>query len=182
MNTLPESPQTSNGTLVISVLLLSSLFVLSGCVAGIDGPSDQSGPVGLNVTNAANVTHTFEVFVVDLPANLTIKNVDKGTYTTDIGQAGLSTTKLNSHNNTVTEVKPPNTARLHGRYTLKTSETNRSNVSSFRDDSAVVVVISHNGTVASLVTSQCDGDLVYLRVTMRHYGSNSAYDCDEGAF
>jgi hypothetical protein len=151
-------------------------------VAGLGGPSDQRGPVGLNVTNAANTTHTFEIFVVNLPANLTIKNVEKGTYTTDIGQAGLSTTKLNSYNNTVTAVEPPDTARIHGRHILKTGETNRSNISNFRDNSAVVVVVTHNSTVASLVTSQCDGDLVYLSVTMRHYGSDSAYDCDEGAF
>ena len=159
------------------------IFVISaGCAYGVfSGPSTQQGPVGLNLTNRENETNTFEVFVVDRPANLTIKNVNKGTYSADIGEAGISNTKLNSYNNTVTGIEPPDTARTHGRYVMQPGETRLSNITDFKDNSAVVVVISHNGTVASYVTSQCDGDLVAVRVMMHYYGASGAYDCDGGA-
>jgi hypothetical protein len=179
MNTLESGPR-KRSVRTLSVFCLVIFVMLAGCVGAFAGPYNQKGPVGLNVTNAANTTHTFEVFVVDLPANLTIKNVNKGTYTDDVGTAGISTTKLDSYNNTVTAIEPPDTARFHGRYTLNTGKTVLSNVTDFRDKSVVVVIISHDGIVASLVTSQCDGDLVAVRVGMYYYGSSSAYDCDEG--
>ena len=48
----------------------------------------------------------------------------------------------------------------------------------FRQDNSAMVVISNDSNVVSWVSSQCDGDLVYLGVTMRYYGSDAVYDCN----
>lgn len=169
-------------TKALPALFLGVLVITTGCLTGpFTGPSTQQGPVGLNLTNDDNDTNTFEVFVVDRPANLTIEDADRGNYSADIGEAGISNHKLNSYNNTVTGIEPPDTARTHGRYVMDPGETNLSNITNFKDDSAVVVVIYHNSTVASYVTSQCDGDLVAVRVMMHYYGASGAYDCDGGA-
>jgi len=182
MNVFHRRPQKSAVLRVLPALTLSVLLVLSGCVAGIGGPSDQRGPVGLNVTNAANITYTFGVSVVELPANATVRRSDGLTGTVDLGAGGIATNNPGD-NFTYTTVKLPDSARHHGQYTLKPGWTNRSNISDLPEDFAVVVTVRNNeNNTVSWVSSTCSGDLVYLRVTMRHYGSDSAYDCDEGAF
>lgn len=164
-------------TRILSILCLVSLLTLAGCSIGtLTGSSGQTGPVGFNATNAANVTYTFEVSVVELPANVTTKLPDGRTGNYDIGP-GLATTEPT--NRYYTSVKPPDSARLHGRYTLEPGETNISNIStsSLPDDFAVVVTIHHNNGVVSWVTATCSSNLAYFGVTMRYYGSDSVYDC-----
>lgn len=162
---------------------LGILLILAGCTAGpLAGSSGQDGPVGLNVTNAANTTYTFEVFVVEGSQNeITIQKRNDADDSASPG-AGLSTYKLDGDYGNVTSVKFPGRNRLHGRYVLRPGETKRSNISNLPENFMVVVVIHHNNRVVSLVSSTCDGDLVYLGVTMRYYGSDSVYDCNEGIF
>lgn len=155
-----------------------SLLTLAGCSAGTFGePSGQEGPVGLNVTNAASVTHTFEASVVELPANVTTQLPDGRKEVDDIEPGLWSHEPANRY---FTSVKPPDSARLHGRYTLEPGETNISNIStsSLPDDFAVVVTIHHNDGVVSWVTATCSGDLAYFGVTMRYYGSDNVYHCN----
>jgi hypothetical protein len=96
--------------------------------------------------------------------------------------AGLSSYNFTKDYGNVTSVKFPGQSHLHGRYTLDPGETNRSNVTDLPEDFLIVVVVHYNNRVTSLISATCGGDLVYFRVTMRDYGSDSAYDCDEGAF
>ena len=164
---------------ILSVLCLSVLLASAGCSSAIFGESpDQRGPVGLNVTNAANDTYTFEVSVVELPANVTTRLPDGRIGNYDVSP-GLSTYDPGV-NQYYTSVEPPNSARLHGRYTLRPGETNISNISAsdISEEFAVVVIVHHNDGVVSWVTATCSGDLAYFGVTMRYYGTDSVYDCN----
>lgn len=165
---------------ILSVLCLVIFLTLAGCsVGGLIEPSGQKGPVGLNVTNAANATHTFEVSVVGLPANVTTQLPDGRTENDDIEPGLWSHEPANRY---YTTVEPPASARLHGRYTLEPGETTISNISNLLEDFAVVVTIHHDDGVVSWVTATCGGDLTYVGVTMRSYGSDNVYDCNEGGF
>jgi hypothetical protein len=165
---------------ILSVLCLVILLTLAGCSLGtFTESSGQKGPVGLNVTNAANTTHTFEVSVVELPANVTTHLPDGRTENDDIEPGLWSHEPANRY---YTSVEPPAPARLHGRYTLEPGETNISNISNLPEDFAVVVTIHRNDGVVSWVTATCGGDLTYVGITMRYYGSDNVYDCNEGGF
>lgn len=164
---------------ILSILCLGILLILAGCSAGTFGePSGQKGPVGLNATNAANDTYAFEVSIVELPANVTTKLPDGRIGDYDISP-GLSTYDPGV-NQYYTSVEPPDSARIHGKYTLEPGETNISNIttSSLPNDFAIIVIVHRNGSVVSWVTATCSGDLAYFGVTMRYYGSDSIYDCN----
>jgi hypothetical protein len=60
---------------------------------------------------------------------------------------------------------------------------NRSSIEEFPRDFAVVVVIHRDEyEIVSVVSVTCDGNLAYLEVTMFHYGSGSAYNCQGSLF
>jgi hypothetical protein len=173
---MSRNQPTRLATRALAVCCLVALVVLAGCSAGtFTEPSGQQGPVGLNVTNAANATHTFEVSVVELPANVTVKLPDGrvGDYETG---PGLSTHDPGV-NGYYTSVEPPDSARLYKRYRLGTGETRISNISAYPKDFAILVTVHNNSGVVSWVTVTCSGDLTYFGVTMRYYGTDSVYDC-----
>lgn len=165
---------------LLPLLCLGLLFVLAGCAAGPFG--GQEGSVTVTVNNSANVTqtHTFEVWVIEYPGNVTVRRSTGYDYTDDINP-GLSTREPGD-DHTVTAIEFPDSARVHGRYTLEPGEINRSEIHEFSSDFAVYVVIYQNEHVVSRVSAHCDGDLVFLEVTMFHYGSGSAYNCEGGLF
>lgn len=153
---------------------------IAGCTAvPFSDSSAQERPVKLGLINSANVTHTFEVAVVELPANVTIRRPTGGDYTSDI-DPGLSTHDPGDYHK-ITAVEFPESARLHGRFTLEPGETNESEITEFPTDFAVVVVIYHDDHVISRVSSTCDGTLVYFEVASRYDGSSSAYNCQGGS-
>jgi hypothetical protein len=163
-----------------SILCLGLLLILAGCAAGPFG--GQEGPVTVTVNNSANLTqtHTFEVWVVKYPGNVTVREENGYEYTDDINP-GLSTREPGDYH-TVTAIEFPDSARLHGRYRLESSEMNHIQIRKYPSSFAVYVVIYHNDHVVSRVSAHCDGDLVSLDVTMFHYGSGSAYNCQGGLF
>ncbi|WP_147464938.1 hypothetical protein [Halococcus sp. IIIV-5B] len=177
----PRSVHCSATVKTLSALVVISLVVSAGCSAGtLTEPSGQGGPVHLNVTNGANVTQIFEVSVVELPANTSFELPDGRIGRGEIGP-GLSTSDPGIQG-VYTKVKLPDSARLHGRYTLKPGETNASNISSPLEDFAVVVSVHRSDGIVSLVTATCGGDLTYVEVESRYSGSGSVYDCNEGVF
>ena len=161
------------------LLCLGLLLVLAGCTAGPFGGQDK--PVAVTVNNSANVTqaHTFEVSVIEYPANVTTRRDDGLTGNYRVGP-GIATNSP-GENHTWTSVELPDSARLHGRYTLAPGEENQTSIEEFPADFAVVVVIYQDeNEIVSWVSAHCDGDLAFLEVTMFHYGSGSAYNCEGG--
>jgi len=151
---------------LLTRLGLVALLVLAGCAAGpFSGPSTQEESATVGANNSANVTYTFEVSVVELPANVTIRRDDGVNVTTDIPQ-GLSSHSSGEHH-TFTAVELPETARLHGRYTLAPGEENRSVIKEFPPNFAVVIVIYQDeNEIIEWVSANCDDlALVGLRVT-----------------
>jgi hypothetical protein len=141
---------------------------------------EQDGSVPVTVNNSANVTHTFEVWVVEYPGNVTIRRSTGYDYTEDINP-GLSTREPGDYH-TVTGVEFPDSARLRGQYTLNPDELNRSNIDGLPTDFAVYVVVYQNDHVVSRVSAHCGDELAFLEVTMFHYGWGSAYNCEGGLF
>lgn len=162
-----------------SLFCLGVLLVLAGCTAGPFG--GQEGPVTVTVNNLANVTYTFEVSVVKVPANVTTRRDDGLTGNYRIGQGGR--TYSPDENHTWTAVELPESARLRGRYTLKPGEQNRSSIDEFPTDFAVIVVIYQDeNEIVEWVSDHCDGDLGFVEITMFDYGSSTASNCEGGLF
>jgi hypothetical protein len=90
------------------------------------------------LNNSANATQTFEVWVADSDATVTIRMNDSRTTNTTIGQ-GLAGHSSGDYHYTAVEL--PDSARLHGRFTVAPSEENRSSIEEFPRNYAVVVVL-----------------------------------------
>ena len=175
-------------------VVLCFVFILSltGCVydTPLDGLYGQERPVRIVLENNATVTQTFEVLVVELPAKLTVRRDDNKSSTTDIGQ-GLSNVDSGNYHN-YTAVEPPNSAYLHGRYTLAPGEVNRSTIKAddlnrtsgerFPPQFAVVVVVYQDeNVITSYVTANCD-DLALVGLGVHSYpdppgGIWAEYEC-----
>jgi hypothetical protein len=154
---------------------------MAGCAAGPFKADDRQ--VTLVVNNSANTTHTFEVWVVEGELNNNEVVIQKKTGEVDQASPGpgLSTYKLDDDYGYVTSIEvPQNHSRLHDRSTLQSGDENRSSIENFEARSTVVVIIYDGDRVVSLVAAHCDGDLIFLDVTMFHYGSGSAYNCQGG--
>lgn len=181
MDAFSDGWQKESWVKILLIVCIVALLTLAGCSADtLTEPSNQGGPVHLNVTNGANVTQTFEVSVVELPANMSLVTPDGQVGRGDIGP-GLSTYDPGVRH-VYSRVKLPNSARLHGQYTLNPSETNVSNISTSSTNFAVVVTVRRSDGIVSLVTATCGGDLTYVEVASRYSGSGSVYDCNEGLF
>lgn len=143
------------------------MLITAGCTAGpFDGSSEQEQPVPVVLDNSANVTQTFEVFVVEAPAKVKVQRADGITGNYTVGQG------LRSHSSgpyAWTTVELPDSARLHGQFTVEPSEKERSAIEEFSQNSAVVVVLyqgkNTSGWWASAYCS--DGALVVLEVQTR---------------
>jgi hypothetical protein len=160
-------------------MCLASLAVLAGCIGGPFG--GQDGPVTVDVNNSANVTYTFEVSVVEYPSTVTTHFDDGRTGRVEIGPGG--STHSSGDNQTWTEVELPESARLHGRYTLEPGEQVRTSIEEFSTDSALVIVISRSEhEIVELVSNYCGGDLNRIEVTMHNHGSTTIFNCQGSWF
>lgn len=159
---------------LLPLLCLGVLLAIAGCTAGpFGGPSAQEESASVVINNSANATHTFEVWVVELPANVTIRRSDGVTETWEIGQ-GVGSFEPGG-NRTYSIVDLPESARLHGHYTLSPGETNRSSITEFPRDFAVLVfVYQDENEIIEWVRANCDdADLLYLDVRSRHVKANA---------
>ncbi len=143
--------------LVLSLVVL----VLAGCTGG---PVGQEGPVPVIVNNSATVNQTFEVWVVETPANVTTRRNDGLVGHGQIGE-GLASHSP-GENYTWTAVELPPSARLHGRYELEPGEENRSTMSEFPQHFAVVVIIYQGeDRIIWWISSSCDeASMSYVEV------------------
>lgn len=164
---------------LFSLLCLAGVLVLAGCTVGpFGGPSDQAQPVELVMNNSANETQTFEIWIVEAGKNVTVRLNDSRTANSTIGQ-GLRTSSSGDYY--YTSIEPPDSARLHGRFTVKPGEKNRSSIENFSQNSAVVVVLHQNDKIGWWASAYCsDGALVGLEVRSRpsQFGdAGAAYGC-----
>lgn len=118
--------------------------------------------------------------VVELPANVTIRRDDGLTATTDMDQ-GLITNDPGD-NYTYTAVELPDSARLHGQYTLEPGEEKRTSIKELPPDFVVVVVVYQDeNEIISWVSAGCD-DLALVALGVSSYpdppgGVKAAYTC-----
>ena len=144
------------------ILCLAGLLVTAGCVAGPFGGQDR--PVKIVLNNSANTIQTFEVSVVELPATVRTKFGDNRTADNSIGE-GVGQIRP-PENSTYRAVKLPDSARLHGRYTLEPGEQNQSSITDLpRDFAVIVVVYQDENEITSWVSANCGSeDLLALEV------------------
>lgn len=163
---------------LLLALCLGLLLVITGCASlPFSGTPEQEKPISVNVTNSANVTHTFEVWVVELGATVTIRRNTSYDYKADIDE-GLST-RDPGPSHPITAVEFPASAQLHGRYTLKPGETDQTSITEYPKNPAVVVVIYHGNRVIRWISANCgDSELAYLGVFSQYNGSTSEFVCD----
>lgn len=163
-----------------TLVWLGVVIVVVGLTYGLVGTFGgwfwQTGPAEITISNSANQTYTFEVSVVEYPSNATTLRDDGLTGDYQIGPG------LRSHspgeNYVWTEVELPESARLHGRYSLQPGEVSNTSIEEFSPDFAVVVVIYQaENEIDSWVSAHCSGNLAFLEVTMYEYGPSSAYNC-----
>ena len=91
---------------------------------------------------------------------------------------GLSTYDFGRKDRPVTDVEiSPNDSNLSEKYILRPSEKHRRNLTNFGTDDAIVVVVYDDNRARSLVAVNCRDNLEFFSVTMRYYGTDSAYSC-----
>lgn len=165
---------------ILRPLCLVVLLITAGCAVGpFTGPSEQNQPVTFVLDNSANVTQTFNVFVVRAPAKVKAKRADGITGNYTVGQG------LRSHSSgpyAWTKVELPNSAQLHGWFTVEPGKKERGTIEEFSQNSAVVVVLYQDGNISGWwASAYCsDGALVGLEVHTRpsKYGDAWAgYEC-----
>lgn len=160
------------------ILCLVVFSGIVGCIGGPFGsPPGQEHPVELVVNNSATERHTFEVSVVELPANVTTQRSDGLTATWSIGEGVGSTNP--GDNYTYTAVELPDSAQVHDRYTLSPDEENQSSIEDLpRDFAIIVVVYQDEGEIISWVSANCaDLALVGLKVSSQPHGVTTAHSC-----
>jgi len=165
----------------LSLLCLAMMIFLAGCAIGpFGGPSAQEEPVPVKLINEANETNTFEVLVVERPANVTTVRND-GLTANSWARQGVGSYSP-GENYTWTTVKLPKSARLHGRYTLSPGEENITRIEEVPPRFAIAVVVYRaENEIISVKTVQCSKSaLLGFRVTRRHGpagGTSATYEC-----
>jgi len=161
------------------MLGLGILLVLAGCTLPIDQPTKQEHPVRLQFNNTINETTTFEVSVVQRPANITV-------YLNDgrVGEGLItegSTVAYSGENQTYKRIELPDSAYFHGRFTVKPGESNRTEINEQHlpvNFALVITVYETENQIQAYTTMNCDDlDLNGYRVTRTSYGVSVTHSC-----
>ena len=162
-----------------AVLCLVVLVIFGGCVLPIDQPTKQERPARLQFNNTINEVTTFEISVVQRPANLTVYYHDERVGTGSIGEGILVADS--GENQTFKRIELPDSAYFHGRYTVEPGESNRTEINEQHlpvNFAVVIVVYEQENQIESYVTANCDDlDLIGLRVTRTSYGVSVTHSC-----
>ena len=151
---------------------LAGIFVLAGCGAiplGEQIPQDEPAPVML--VNNATQTETFTVGVVQEGAFVNATRSNNQTANYRIGQG--SATIENPRTNPFTTVAFPESARIHGEYTLEPGEQKLLNITDIAPTEAIVITVFDEGdqTYRSIKSLSCSGSIAGYRVTSQAGGS-----------
>lgn len=144
---------------------LVTLVIIAGCTSlPIDQPVEQEQPAKIILNNSASTDTKFRISVVELPASYTIRLSDGRSDTTSIGQGIVSHNP--GDNRTFEAVDLPESARLHGWYTLAPNSTNRTSIDDLPRSFAVVIAVYQGNEIVWYVTANCDDlALAALRIT-----------------
>ena len=162
---------------ILLALSLAVMLPVAGCTGiYLDQPTKQERPVTFVANNTLDTPHTFEVFVVDVPANITTRRNDglsgsnrisRGSGTIDPGDGYY-----------YTEVDPES-GRHHDNFTVGGNESTRSRIENPPVGFAVIVVVyDEQGRIISWAQGRCDDlALTYLKVTSRSHGVSITHSC-----
>jgi len=159
----PLGGQITHRVLVTLIVCLCLIFagVLFVLFSGIGGPSPDR-PVPVIVGNDANITHSFEIWVVKYPGNMTIRRSD-GRIVNGSGGPGLVNTNSGPHH--YLSIEFTDSARLHTRQRLVPGEENTSYVKNFSSEKMVfVLVYEGDQKIISYVSAHCKSHLIGLEV------------------
>ncbi|WP_139229685.1 hypothetical protein [Halogeometricum limi] len=156
--------------------------MIAGCTANpFDSSSGQEGPVTVIANNSATATYTFEIYVIESPPidpelSITRRNGMKDTLSTD---GGLTVTDLAGDDRSVVSVKfPQNQSRLHERYSVPPTAEKLTNITEFKSYDTVVIVIRDDERIHTIVTADCDDDLVIVEGYIGPNGGAGGYNCE----
>lgn len=124
---------------------------------------------------------------MERPGNVTVHRSDGRVYEAPIGP-GSGTHDPGPH--TFTKIVPPESAVLHGRYTLAPGERHQSQIQpaeapggtdeKFPSQFAIIIIVYEDPeTIPGWKSNtDCDEtDLLAVKVTMRYYGTDSGFIC-----
>lgn len=165
----------------LTILSLAILLTIAGCsTAPLGESTPQQEPAPVVLENNATLTETFEVAVVDVGTNLTVHRKFGGKFNQTIGQ-GSSTTKTTTDNKDV-KIEFPESARIHGNYTLEPGDRKQLSVENVSPNEAIVILIydESEGTYRAIKSLSCEGPVLGYKVTTQAEGEDqtvSSHQC-----
>lgn len=161
----------------LQILSIVGFIILAGCSAVPFGEQpNQEEPVPVVLENNATLTETFEVSVAKLGENITVHFKEKETTNYTIGEGGF-TLKA-----TITRIELPDSARIHGQYTLEPGERKQTSIENFPRDAAVVIAINDEdeGTYRALQYASCsDSSLLGVKASTQSEGEDESIGIHE---
>lgn len=143
---------------LITILSLIILLTIAGCSAVSFGePNAQQKPVPVMLVNNASLTETFEVAVVDVVSSIKAMRSNNQTANYIVGQG--SSTIENPDTYPFTNIKLPESARKHGRYTLDPGDRKQLSIEDVAPNEAIVVLVydEPDGTYRAINSLNCGG-------------------------
>jgi hypothetical protein len=125
------------------------------------------------LVNNASLNETFEVAVVDVGTDITGYREAGGKFNKTVGQ-GSSTLKTTSDNKIV-NVELPESARIHGRYTLEPGERRQLSVAHVGPNKAIVILIydEPEQTYRAIKSLSCEWNILGYKVTTEAEGEDN---------
>lgn len=172
--------ESKNRSVTIAATMVL-LLCFSGCIASpFNSPSPQESSISIYLNNSANTTHTFDVYVVDGPLSEREIAIQRGNGETEYisSSEGITLRKFSEVDGGARSVKPPaNHSRLYDQYSLSPTEEIHTNITDTDQSDTVVVAVSNQTRVVSLVSVDCDGRVRGVEVAMIGTGTDAGYDC-----
>lgn len=155
----------------VAAISLILFAVFAGCSAISPGtPAPQEEPAPVKLVNNATITETYTIAVVDVGANLTVTRRDGQKYELRI-PPGASTTKTSTENKNI-KIEFPDSAHLHGNYTLKPGEEKTLSVDGIAPNEAIVILIydEPEQSYRAIHTVSCESPIRGVRATSKSGG------------
>lgn len=137
------------------------LVGLAGC-SGIPvfDPPAQDEPAPVKLANNATITERFKVAVIDVGTEFTVTRADGGSFEYRVSE-GSHTTVTTSDNKFV-KITFPDSARMHGQYTLEPGESKLIQVENVAPDEAIVILVYDDpeGTYRAIKSLNCGGQVI----------------------